>query len=134
MSKQLTIDNAPLHALQRKALDTSLTFLQSLPGVSYLVKLPDGTELTHGDMRVKVLKANGKGTRVLRQPFGTFSTFVRSKGIADLQIGQVLTIDPAPHSALDIRSAANSLAALLWGNKSASTCITNGVVEILRVK
>lgn len=121
--------------LKDKAVSKALELLRNM-GAGYIVMDEAGVVHTHGSVYAKKVKATKGKRRVLAQPYGTLTKFVKDKGLLDMAVGDVLIIDPNPEM-LDIkqvRGVCSSIAGKTWGNESVMTTINNGKVEILRLK
>jgi hypothetical protein len=121
--------------LKDKAVSKALELLRNM-GAGYIVMDEAGVVHTHGSVYAKKVKATKGKRRELTVPYGTLTTFVKSKGLLDMFVGDVLIIDPNPEmlDAKQVRGVASSLAGKVWGNESVMTTVNNGKVEILRLK
>ena len=140
MSKQNTLNlevaATPVAAqptLKDKAVSKALELLRNM-GAGYIVMDEAGVVHTHGSVYAKKVKATKGKRRELTVPYGTLTTFVKSRGLLDMAIGDVLIIDPEQLNIKQVRGVASSLAGKLWGNESVMTTVNNGKVEILRLK
>jgi len=140
MSKQnelnLEVAATPVAAqptLKDKAVSKALELLRNM-GAGYIVMDEAGVVHTHGSVYAKKVKATKGKRRELTVPYGTLTTFVKSKGLLDMVIGDVLIIDPEQLDSKQVRGVASSLAGKLWGNESVMTTVNKGKVEILRLK
>jgi hypothetical protein len=119
--------------LKDKAVSKALELLRNM-GAGYIVMDEAGVVHTHGSVYAKKVKATKGKRRELTVPYGTLTTFVKSKGLLDMAIGDVLIIDPEQLDSKQVRGVASSFAGKLWGNESVMTTINKGMVEILRLK
>lgn len=140
MSKQnelnLEVAATPVAAqptLKDKAVSKALELLRNM-GAGYIVMDEAGVVHTHGSVYAKKVKATKGKRRELTVPYGTLTTFVKSKGLLDMFVGDVLIIDPEQLDSKQVRGVASSLAGKVWGNESVMTTVNKGKVEILRLK
>jgi hypothetical protein len=119
--------------LKDKAVSKALELLRNM-GAGYIVMDEAGVVHTHGSVYAKKVKATKGKRRVSTEPYGTLTTFVKSKGLLDMAVGDVLIIDPEQLDGKQVRGVASSLAGKVWGNESVMTTINKGMVEILRLK
>lgn len=140
MSKQnelnLEVAATPVAAqptLKDKAVSKALELLRNM-GAGYIVMDEAGVVHTHGSVYAKKVKATKGKRRELTVPYGTLTTFVKSRGLIGMAVGDVLIIDPEQLDVKQVRGVASSLAGKLWGNESVMTTVNNGKVEILRLK
>lgn len=140
MSKQnelnLEVAATPVAAqptLKDKAVSKALELLRNM-GAGYIVMDEAGVVHTHGSVYAKKVRSDKSKRRELTVPYGTLTTFVKSKGLLDMFVGDVLIIDPEQLDGKQVRGVASSLAGKVWGNESVMTTINKGMVEILRLK
>jgi hypothetical protein len=119
--------------LKDKAVSKALELLRNM-GAGYIVMDEAGVVHTHGSVYAKKVKATKGKRRVLTQPYGTLTKFVKDKGLLDMFVGDVLIIDPEQLDSKQVRGVASSLAGKVWGNESVMTTVNKGMVEILRLK
>lgn len=119
--------------LKDKAVAKALELLRNM-GAGYIVMDEAGVVHTHGSVYAKKVKATKGKRRELTVPYGTLTTYVKSKGLLDMAIGDVLIIDPQQLNIKQVRGVSSSLAGKTWGNESVMTTVNNGKVEILRLK
>jgi hypothetical protein len=116
--------------IKTKAFNNALNTLKAL-GAQYVVMHEDGEFHTHGDLEV----AEKKPKRAkLAFPHGTYSKLVRDQGIASMKVGDVLSFDPQGTRAESVRSTSIGYANDAWGANSVTTSISNGKIEVLRIK
>jgi hypothetical protein len=140
MSKQnelnLEVAATPVAAqptLKDKAVSKALELLRNM-GAGYIVMDEAGVVHTHGSVYAKKVRSDKSKRRELTVPYGTLTTFVKSKGLLNMFVGDVLIIDPEQLDGKQVRGVASSLAGKVWGNESVMTTINKGMVEILRLK
>lgn len=127
------VSNAVIEAKQRK-LENTMLILRAL-GVEYVIKTPDGQLLSHGALQLQepeTKKARKK--RITTAPRGTYVSILQANGFDAMQVGDILVIDPQGYSPESLRSTASSRASRLWKPNAATTTITSGMLEVLRVK
>ena len=140
MSKQnelnLEVVATPVTAqstLKDKAVSKALELLRNM-GAGYIVLDESGVTHTHGSVYAKKVKSTKGKRRVLAQPYGTLTKFIKDKGLLDMVVGDVMLIDPEGLHIKQVRGVASSLAGKVWGTESVMTTINKGKVEILRLK
>ena len=133
LNLEVAANPAAQHTLKDKAVSKALELLRNM-GAGYIVMDEAGVVHTHGSVYAKKVKATKGKRRELTVPYGTITTFVKSRGLIGMAVGDVLIIDPEQLDSKQVRGVASSLAGKLWGNESVMTTVNNGKVEILRLK
>jgi hypothetical protein len=116
--------------IKNKAFNNALNTLKAL-GAQYVVMHESGTMHVHGDLEVTEKKPKRAG---LAFPHGTYAKLVRDQGIASMKVGDVLSFDPQGTRAESVRSTSIGYANDAWGANSVTTSISNGKIEVLRIK
>lgn len=115
--------------------------LLAVAGTEYIIRLSDGTTLTHGSMELAAVKPpkQAKKKRALKLPYGSMRNAVLPY-VECLKVGDVAEIGLTPEMVAadvnmhDLLSSVSNAAAKCWGNDSHKVCTNKatGKVEILR--
>ena len=117
-----------------KAISKAETMLKAT-NAKYIIVLPDGSVISHGELELAQPKQRKKRTRRDSSvPHGTYTLLLQSKGFDQMEKNDVLKIDADAFEPEAVRGTACSRASRLWGAGSVITTITGRVVEILRMK
>lgn len=123
----------------KRTLEQALNLL-AVTKADFIIRLPDGTMLTKGDMELVAPRKKVKYTKSPRKlPYGTYRKWVEPQ-IAHLLVGDVaeLSLSPEMQAAnvelRDLLSSVSSTANKLFGLDSHKVCTNKktGKVEILR--
>lgn len=133
MNEQINlIPNEQLGELQKIALSKALAMLRGA-GAKYIVVLPGGTELVHGDLKLAPPGPTVKPrTRKQLVPTGTYKN-AYDPYLRGLQVGQTVRI---PYNGLDpdgLQAASSAWCSKNWGSGTAMSHKANDALEIMRV-
>ena len=121
-----------MNEIQQIALSRALAMLRG-SGAKYIVIDADGTEFSHGDLKLAPPEPEVKPrTRKVLVPMGTYKN-VYSPIIKNLQVGQAASI---PYNGLDpegMQSACTAWCSKQWGNGSTMTHKAPEALEVIRV-
>lgn len=133
----MNLSNTPtltLHPLQIRAIENNTNLLRAINGVQFIVLMPDGTQITHGDLVLAPTKAvTVRQRRGSVFPIGAYTSHLKAVGLDSLPVGEVMVIDPAPYPIESIRTGACNYAIRIWGKDSLTTTLRNGLVEVMRL-
>lgn len=116
-----------------KAISKAETFLKAV-NAKYIVVLPDGSVISHGELELAQPKQAGKRKRRdMSVPHGGYTSFLQIGGFDKMEKSDVLQFDVGTMSAEAVRGVACSRAAKMWGAGSVITTVSGQVVEVLRV-
>ena len=113
-------------------LNRAIFILQSIPGVKFVIQLPDGITHTHGDLKLE--KAGGK-RRSFQYPVGTVVAHYKPY-IEKLNAGEIVEVPFDKFDPTSMRGGIASFCVSNWGRGSAATAInrTKQCIEVLRFK
>ncbi len=115
--------------IKAKALNHALQMLKA-SGAQYVVIDTDGNQHKHGDFEV----ANtSRKRRESPFPHGTYSTIIKESRMSEMQVGDVIVLDPKECKIESLRSSAITVAEKMWGKKALMTTAKDGKVEALRI-
>ena len=116
-----------------KAISKAETFLKAV-NAKYIVVLPDGSVISHGELELAQPKQAGKRKRRdMSVPHGGYTSVLQIGGFDKMEKSDVLQFDVGTMSAEAVRGVACSRAAKMWGAGSVITTVSGQVVEVLRV-
>jgi hypothetical protein len=124
---------APQPTLKDKAVAKALEILRNM-GAGYIVMDEAGIVHTHGSVYAKKVKPTERKRRALTYPYGSLTAFVKEKGLLNMAVGESMFIAPEDYDVKQVRGVCSSLTGRAWGSEAAMTTVTNGKVEILRLK
>ena len=131
---QETVAPTTTSSVVEKAISKAETMLKAT-NAKYIIVLPDGSVISHGELELARPKQRKKRTRRDSSvPHGTYTILLQSKGFDQMQKNDVLQVDAEAFEPEAIRGTACSRASRLWGAGSVLTTISGRVVEILRMK
>ena len=133
MNEQINlIPNEQLGELQKIALAKALAMLRAADA-KYIVVLPGGTELAHGDLKLAPPEPAIKPrTRKQVVPTGTYKK-AYDPFLKGMQVGQSVRI---PYNGLDpegLQSACTAWCSSNWGKGSAMSHKAEDAVEVIRI-
>ena len=124
-----------LHPLQLKTIITNTTLLKAIPDIKFVIVLPNGQIIEHGDLKVAApVPVKQRQKRGAVHPIGTYTNYLRDLGMDTMGIGQVLVIDPKDYPLERLRAVACSFATRVWGRDSLTTQRNGNVIEIMRTR
>lgn len=115
--------------------------LLAVAGTEYIIRLSDGTTLTHGSLELVTPKPpkQARKKRALKLPYGSMRNAIMPL-VECLKVGDVAEIGLTPEMVAadvnmhDLLSSVSNAAAKCWGNDSHKVCTNKATskVEILR--
>jgi hypothetical protein len=143
MSKQTNLPLMQQTSVPEVVLRTVEHTLRNLKAskVEYIIRLPDGTLLTHGDMELAVTPTEKKRTRIRsKMPVGYMTGYL-APTIEPMQVGDVVEFATTPEMAMsgvslkDVQRSVSSIAFRCFGsgNHKVYTNKKTQRVELLRV-
>lgn len=116
-----------------KAISKAETFLKAV-NAKYIVVLPDGSVISHGELELaqpkQALKRKRRDSSV---PHGSYTVLLQANGLDSMEKSDVIKFDTGAFVPEAVRGVACSRAAKLWGAGSVITTVVGTTVEILRV-
>lgn len=95
----------------------------------YVIVTAGGEKHTLGNLKLEQPKKKAAST----QPFGTYTSLVRSAGFEDMKVSDVITIDCGNLDPESVRGTATAMACTKWGKKTVFTNINGSKVELMRL-
>ena len=130
MNEQINlIPNEQLGELQKLALSKALAMLRAADA-KYIVVLPGGTEIAHGDL--KLAPPETKITRKRVVPIGTYKK-IYDPILRGMQVGQIVKIPYDGHDKHGLQSACTAWCSSNWGKGSALSHMTADALEVMRI-
>lgn len=118
-----------LSELQKIALNKALAMLKAA-GTKYIVVLPTGEEITHGDLKLASPEQARKRVQVV--PMGTYKKLYEPV-LKNVEVGEIVHISSEGHDPKGLQSACTAWCSTHWGKGSAMSHLTDTGVEIMRV-
>jgi hypothetical protein len=115
---------------KKVVLDRAVKLLNALK-LPYVIVLDDGEKISQGGLDVVEKKIRTR--RPSTAPLGTYTNFLRDKGMQEMEIGDVLVLECGDISAESVRSTSGSLSNKWWGSGTIVTTIKDNTLEMMRV-
>lgn len=130
---QTTTPTTTMPSVVEKAVSKAELMLRAA-NAKYIIMLPDGSVISHGELELAQPKAPAKRQRRdASVPHGGYTAFLQVSGFDKMEKSDVLQLDVGAMEPEAVRGVACSRAAKLWGAGSVMTTVAGRVVEVLRV-
>ena len=121
-----------MKSTQAIALDRAIALLNAA-NTEYVVRLPDGTLLQRGDLRIAESESNtDKPKKGSKYGWGTLTNYI-TPVISTMEVGDVKVIPFSEFDPTDLVKAVSSAACRKWGKGNHISGRTAAGVEVLRV-
>jgi uracil phosphoribosyltransferase len=117
-------------SISDKAFNQAVNILRALK-TEFIIKKEDGELVTCGELVLAEKKERKHKAR--QHPRGTYTDMVSRQGLLDLDVGEVIVVDPKNLTTESVRSTTINLATKRWGAGSVTTSVNNGKIEVLRI-